>query len=112
MKLVRLTNQQPAPYIIYDRMKTAHEPFHEIIDTYTFSVVTDNIDNCYRALGVIHNLYKPKPARFMDYIAIPKSNGYQSLHTSRLPVAPHLGHRPPRRADRRHDPHRLHGPPR
>ena len=104
VKLVRLTNQQPAPYIIYDRMKTAHEPFHEIIDTYTFSVVTDNIDNCYRALGVIHNLYKPKPARFMDYIAIPKSNGYQSLHTSVIG--------PPRRADRRHDPHRLHGPPR
>lgn len=68
-------------------MKTAHEPFHEIIDTYTFSVVTDNIDNCYRALGVIHNLYKPKPARFMDYIAIPKSNGYQSLHTS--VIGPH-----------------------
>ena len=87
VKLVRLTNQQPAPYIIYDRMKTAHEPFHEIIDTYTFCVVTDTIDNCYRSLGVIHNLYKPKPARFMDYIAIPKSNGYQSLHTS--VIGPH-----------------------
>ena len=56
--------------------------FNEIMDVYGFRIITSNIDNCYRIVGYIHNLYKPFPHRFKDYIASPKLNGYQSLHTT------------------------------
>ncbi len=68
-------------YSIYKKMHTKHLPFEQVYDIYGFRVIVDKVDNCYRALGVIHNLYKPIPGRFKDYIAIPKANGYQSLHT-------------------------------
>ena len=68
-------------YSIYRKMETKHLPFEQVHDVYGFRVIVDKVDNCYRALGVIHNLYKPIPGRFKDYIAIPKANGYQSLHT-------------------------------
>jgi len=68
-------------YSIYNKMRSKHKSFKEIMDVYAFRVVVDEIDTCYRVLGVIHNLYKPKPGEFKDYIAIPKENGYQSLHT-------------------------------
>ncbi|MES9905509.1 MAG: ACT domain-containing protein, partial [Sedimenticola sp.] len=55
--------------------------FTEVVDVYAFRIVVDNLDTCYRVLGLMHSLYKPVPGRFKDYIAIPKSNGYQSLHT-------------------------------
>jgi RelA/SpoT family (p)ppGpp synthetase len=68
-------------YSIYDKMRNKGLSFHEVFDVFAFRIVVDKVDTCYRALGVVHNLYKPVPGRFKDYIAIPKANGYQSLHT-------------------------------
>ncbi|ROR99091.1 guanosine-3',5'-bis(diphosphate) 3'-pyrophosphohydrolase [Sinobacterium caligoides] len=68
-------------YGIYQKMRAKHKSFSEIMDVFAFRVIVDDVDRCYRALGVIHSLYKPVPEQFKDYIAIPKSNGYQSLHT-------------------------------
>ena len=67
---------------IYNKMKFKHKSFHEIMDVYAFRIVTDTADDCYRVLGAVHSLYKPLPGRFKDYIAMPKANGYQSLHTT------------------------------
>ncbi len=66
---------------IYCKMRNKQRPFEEVVDVFAFRIVVDRIDTCYRVLGVAHNLYKPIPGRFKDYIAIPKNNGYQSIHT-------------------------------
>jgi len=68
-------------YSIYNKMRSKHKSFKEIMDVYAFRIIVEDIDTCYRSLGAIHNLYKPKPGEFKDYIAIPKENGYQSLHS-------------------------------
>lgn len=68
-------------YSIYKKMSEKHLPFSEIMDVYGFRIIVDKVDTCYRVLGALHNLFKPITQRFKDYIAIPKSNGYQSLHT-------------------------------
>ncbi len=67
---------------IYRKMRNKHIPFNEIMDVYAFRIIVDDVDTCYRVLGVVHRLFKPVPERFKDYIAIPKANGYQSLHTT------------------------------
>jgi len=69
-------------YSIYRKMLDKRKSFSELYDIYGFRIIVGSVDDCYRALGIIHNLYKPIPGRFNDYIAIPKSNGYQSLHTT------------------------------
>jgi len=74
-------------YSIYRKMKSKELLFNDVMDIYGFRVIVDSIDSCYRVLGVVHNLYKPIEIRFKDYIAIPKQNGYQSLHTSL--IGPH-----------------------
>ena len=77
----QVTGREKHLYSIYRKMKEKHLGFTDVHDVYAFRVVVDTVDNCYRALGVMHSLYKPVPGRFKDYIAIPKANGYQSLHT-------------------------------
>tara|TARA_R110002072_G_scaffold1369_7_gene11381 strand:- start:73972 stop:76080 length:2109 start_codon:yes stop_codon:yes gene_type:complete len=69
-------------YSIYDKMRSKRRSFSEIMDVYAFRIIVDDVDTCYRVLGAVHNLYKPVAGRFKDYIAIPKANGYQSLHTT------------------------------
>ncbi|MCU7800000.1 MAG: bifunctional GTP diphosphokinase/guanosine-3',5'-bis pyrophosphate 3'-pyrophosphohydrolase [gamma proteobacterium symbiont of Lucinoma myriamae] len=68
-------------YSIYKKMQSKQLQFSEVYDVYAFRIVVDNVDSCYRSLGAVHALYKPIPGKFKDYIAIPKVNGYQSLHT-------------------------------
>ncbi|MBK6657725.1 MAG: bifunctional (p)ppGpp synthetase/guanosine-3',5'-bis(diphosphate) 3'-pyrophosphohydrolase [Proteobacteria bacterium] len=68
-------------YSIYRKMRQKHLHLTEVHDVYAFRIIVDSVDTCYRTLGVIHGLYKPVPGTFKDYIAIPKANGYQSLHT-------------------------------
>jgi len=74
-------------YSIYRKMQNKELMFNEVMDIYAFRVIVHKIDDCYRTLGAVHNLFKPVETRFKDYIAIPKTNGYQSLHTSL--IGPH-----------------------
>jgi len=67
---------------IYNKMREKRKSLADIMDVYGFRIITSSIDDCYRILGAMHSLYKPIPGRFKDYIAIPKTNGYQSLHTT------------------------------
>ena len=69
-------------YSIYTKMRDKHFSFAQVNDIFGFRVVVSNLSECYLAMGVLHQLYKPMPGRFKDYIAIPKANGYQSLHTT------------------------------
>ena len=66
---------------IYQKMKVKKRSFKSLMDVFAFRIVVESVDECYRVLGIIHNLYKPVSGEFKDYIAIPKANGYQSLHT-------------------------------
>lgn len=83
----RVFGREKHLYSIYQKMKLKEQEFHSIMDIYAFRVIVRDIDTCYRVLGQIHNLYKPRPGRVKDYIAVPKANGYQSLHSSM--IGPH-----------------------
>ena len=83
----RVLGREKRIYSIYKKMIKKELQFREIMDVYAFRIILDDVDTCYRVLGQMHNLYKPRPSGFKDYIAIPKINGYQSLHTSL--IGPH-----------------------
>jgi len=73
--------RQKQPTSVYNKMKTKSLKFSEVLDMYAFRVIVENTRQCYQALGILHSLYKPIPLKFKDYIATPKPNGYQSIHT-------------------------------
>jgi guanosine-3',5'-bis(diphosphate) 3'-pyrophosphohydrolase len=77
----RLVGRVKTPYSIHNKMRTEHKSFDQVMDVFGFRVVVQGVTQCYQALGIVHGVYKPLDARFRDFIAIPKANGYQSLHT-------------------------------
>jgi guanosine-3',5'-bis(diphosphate) 3'-pyrophosphohydrolase len=79
--VARVVSRIKSPFSIYTKMRNEHKSFVQVMDVYGFRVVTDSVMRCYHALGAVHGLYKPMDTRFRDFIAIPKVNGYQSLHT-------------------------------
>jgi len=78
----RVETREKHLYSVYRKMQRKHAPLAEIVDVYGLRIIVDSVDTCYRAIGVVHNVYKPMPGRFKDYVAIPRVNGYQSLHTT------------------------------
>ena len=78
----KVSGREKHLYSIYSKMVDKHLTFSEVLDIYGFRVVVEDIPLCYVALGALHSLYKPIPGKFKDYIAIPKTNGYQSLHST------------------------------
>jgi GTP pyrophosphokinase/guanosine-3',5'-bis(diphosphate) 3'-pyrophosphohydrolase len=80
--LAQVSGREKSLYSIYNKMKEKHLHFAQVLDIYGFRIVVHDIPSCYLALGALHALHKPVPGAFKDYIAIPKANGYQSLHTS------------------------------
>ena len=83
----RVRGREKHIFSIYTKMVRKELQFNEIMDVYAFRIILNDVDTCYRVLGQMHNLFKPRPNGFKDYIAIPKINGYQSLHTSL--IGPH-----------------------
>ncbi|WP_353367501.1 bifunctional (p)ppGpp synthetase/guanosine-3',5'-bis(diphosphate) 3'-pyrophosphohydrolase [Acidovorax sp. FG27] len=79
---VRLAGREKTLYAIYQKMDSKHLSFAQVTDIYGFRVIVPTVTDCYTALGVLHQMYKPVPGRFKDHIAISKLNGYQSLHTT------------------------------
>jgi RelA/SpoT family (p)ppGpp synthetase len=69
-------------YSIYKKMSEKKRLLNDVVDVYGFRIVVNNVNDCYKVLGLVHGLYKPMPGRFKDYVAIPRINGYQSLHTT------------------------------
>ena len=80
----RVYGREKHLYALYQKMLRKEQHFHSILDIYAFRIVVDTVDNCYRVLGQMHALYKPRPYKVKDYIAVPKTNGYQSLQTSMI----------------------------
>ena len=77
----KLVSRVKTPWSIYNKMHSEGKSFDQVMDVFGFRVVVDSVPHCYQALGSVHSQYKPLDARFRDFIAIPKANGYQSLHT-------------------------------
>jgi guanosine-3',5'-bis(diphosphate) 3'-pyrophosphohydrolase len=81
LKEFKVKGRQKSVFSIYKKMQKKKRSFDELFDIYGFRITVQSVDECYRVLGIVHNSYKPIPGRFADYVAIPKANGYQSLHT-------------------------------
>ena len=79
---VRIMGREKTLYSVYRKMDNKHLSFSQVTDVYGFRIVVPELTDCYTGLGVLHQLYKPLPGKFRDYVAIPKINGYQSLHTT------------------------------
>ena len=79
---IRIYGREKTLFSVYRKMDEKHLSFAQVNDLYGFRVIVQDLTACYSAMGVLHQLYKPLPGRFKDYIAIPKINGYQSLHTT------------------------------
>jgi GTP pyrophosphokinase/guanosine-3',5'-bis(diphosphate) 3'-pyrophosphohydrolase len=79
---VQVFGREKTLFSIYNKMREKHLTFAQVNDIFGFRIVVPNLMDCYMAMGVLHQLFKPLPGRFKDYIAIPKANGYQSLHTT------------------------------
>lgn len=77
----RLVSRVKGPWSVYSKMRNEHKKFNEVMDVFGFRIVVKKVMQCYQALGAVHTLMKPLDGRFRDFIAIPKANGYQSLHT-------------------------------
>jgi len=77
----RLRSRVKAPWSIYEKMRTESKSFDQVMDVFGFRLIVTRLMHCYVALGAVHSIFKPLDARFRDFIAIPKANGYQSLHT-------------------------------
>ncbi len=89
--VAQLVNHERAVYNLYRRMVRRHQNFNQVYDAVEIKVLVKTIRDCYLTLGILHNLYQPLPGKFKDYIAIPKSNGYQSLHSTIMgPKGTHL----------------------
>ena len=78
----RVEGREKDVYSIYQKMRRKKVSLSEIVDVHGIRIIVDSADTCYRTLGIVHGVYKPMPGRFKDYIAIPRANGYQSLHTT------------------------------
>jgi RelA/SpoT family (p)ppGpp synthetase len=78
----RIISREKHLFSIYRKMRDKGKALADIVDVYGFRIVVADVDTCYRVLGVVHRIYKPMPGRFKDYVAIPRVNGYQSLHTT------------------------------
>src|SRR5690606_41180293 len=77
----RLVSRVKSPWSIYNKMRAEAKTFAQVIDVFGFRIIVATVAQCYHALGVAHSVYKPVDGRFRDFVAIPKANGYQSLHT-------------------------------
>lgn len=79
---VRIVGREKTLYSVYRKMDSKHLSFSQVTDIYGFRIVVPELTDCYTGMGLLHQLYKPVPGKFRDYVAIPKVNGYQSLHTT------------------------------
>ena len=88
---VRILGREKTLYSVYKKMDSKHLSFSEVTDIYGFRIVVPELIDCYTGLGILHQLYKPAPGKFRDYVAIPKMNGYQSVHTTLVgPFGTHI----------------------
>jgi RelA/SpoT family (p)ppGpp synthetase len=77
-----VTGREKHLYSVYKKMSEKKRQLSDVVDVYGFRIIVDDVNTCYQMLGIVHSLYKPMPGRFKDYVAIPRVNGYQSLHTT------------------------------